>query len=152
MRITLTSLIFILNVFTQVNAIEKKDTVKTQIDSISHYPKFIFRKPYIGWEILGPSNLLPLTYQQQFLQLGKKSFLDIQLLINNRNILFETYTDWDPVYEQQHYRTHKFALYLMQRNILLKRLSLSIGLGYLHFQDYRYEIEREDGTTMFKYL
>jgi len=119
------------------------DTTATPSDSIRKKLGFEFEKPFIGWELLGPSNLIALTYQQQFMRLGKKSYIDIQMLINNRNILLEKYTEWDPEYDQQNYRTNKFAIYLVQRNSIFKRFGISIGLGYLHFQEWGYDIVRE---------
>ncbi|GAB4453645.1 MAG: hypothetical protein Fur0028_09120 [Bacteroidales bacterium] len=143
MRNLFFSILVITNVLTQTNAKELNDSLHTTTDSLKSNFRFEFRKPFIGWEILGPSNLVALTYQQQFLRLGKYSFVDLQMLINNRNILLETITHWDPEYRQEHYRTNKFAIYLLQRNTLLSNhLSFSIGLGYLHYQQFGFLIER----------
>jgi len=142
MRNLLFLLVVIANALTQTKAKELNDTLLTPTDSLKRNFRFELSKPYIGWEVMGPSNLVALTYQQQFLRLGKYSFVDLQMLINNRNIIWEKIAESDPVYYEDNYRTNKFAIYLLQRNTLLKRLSISVGLGYLHYQDFGYVIER----------
>ena len=107
-------------------------------DSVKGYPRFKLAKPYIGWEIWGPSYYLPLTYQQQFIELNKSSFLDLQVLLNNRNILgdIEDYL-WMRDDDYLRIKTHKFAMLLIERNRICKPVSLSFGLGYLHYQNFK---------------
>ena len=124
---------FILVVSVRVNALEFNDSIKNRVDSIRDYPRFKFAKPYIGWEVWGPSNYLALTYQQQFMQLSKNSFLDLQILINNRNILLQKYS-YLGTYVDVH-KIHKFAIYLIEQNKISKCLNGGIGLGYLHYQE-----------------
>jgi len=120
-------------------------------DSAKGYPRFRLAKPYIGWEIWGPSYYLPLTYQQQFIELNKSSFLDLQVLMNNRNILGIIEDLF--FYSDSYIRTHKFALYLLERNRICKPVSLSFGLGYLHYQffkiedEYHYNLEYEQDVV-----
>ena len=106
-------------------------------DSVKGYPRFRLARPYIGWEIWGPSYYLPLTYQQQFMQLNECSFFDLQVLMNNRNILGSIEDLF--FYYDAYMRTHKFALYLIERNRICKPVSLSFGLGYLHYQFFKIE-------------
>ena len=105
-------------------------------DSVRGYPRFRLAKPYIGWEGPGPSKYLALSYQQEIMQLNKFSFLDLQVLMNNSNIL--GIIDDPLTYDGDNYytRTHKFAMFLIERNKIFKSLSVSCGLGYIFYQGF----------------
>jgi len=135
-------LVFTFNVLAQIDAKEYTDSIHNPADTIKGYPRFELNKPFIGWEIWGPSNILALTYQQQLIKLGSSSFIDFNLIVNN-----ETYISHSMEYNQyslflNDYRdddewgVSKTALYLLFRKQLSKRISIELGLGYLHFQDW----------------
>jgi len=130
-------IVFIVYVFFAVVSVKAEGLgfKKAGGDSVKGYPRFKLAKPYIGWDALGLSKYLALTYQQQFIQLNKFSFLELQILLNNRNILGDI-EDYLWMRDEDYLRTkaHKFAMLLLERNRICKPVSLSFGLGYLHYQ------------------
>lgn len=115
-------------------------SINNSMDSIANNFKFELKKPYIGLEFFGPSYVVAISYHQQLFQFRKNSFFDLQMNINNRNILLETIQTrlTEENYIIQHYRTHKFAIFFLGRFSLYKPISLSLGLGYLNFQHFKF--------------
>lgn len=142
MRNLLFLIVVIANALTQTKANELNDTLHTPTDSLKRNFRFELRKPYIGWEVMGPSNLVAFTYQQQFLRLGKYSYLDLQLLCNNlNNYLIENFTyDPDEEINVKNHGTYKLLFYLTERNRIFRWLNLELSAGFYYYQDWTYNL------------
>ncbi len=106
-------------------------------DSSRQYFKFQLKKPYIGFEFKAPSSMFMFAYQQEFFTIAKRSFMDLQIELNNKNLLLHNqmwiYAEEKTLNNNDAYKT---SLFLLQRNDLFKWLSISVGIGFQYYQDW----------------